>query len=643
MTHEERLLEQDMNEVFNAEAPPNLIDATLARVNQPIEIDEVATQAAIPPLRGVRWLAAAMIVLALGLSVYVMWQPSGGYSNGPSLLAPGEIPVGDDVDAINEYLGTATGLKARMLESPRPGGDPMLVPVDEDEITRIVDLIASSITGIPTSRSDWAPDKEIQLVFPEGTGTIQYNSGKLLSVKLPGWSGDREYDANASFVDAIQHWVDESVTQHEDDIREEPAIEWKVGQRWEGSDSAAKERQIIIARDEKAWIGIWDIHRPKREKFILPQVDFNTHIVLAVFGGEKFNSRGYYIDSVLGGRNSMIIRIDENTYQTAGKAVKAGPYGFWVLPNHRSITVEENVQGLLNKPPLWNKIKAYEFVGSSDAVWLADRPRIHHAFTGEDFRIGTEETHIITTQDKWESLKRRAVGNLQINMDWPDVDFRTQWIFARFGPGLKGFGGFSLEIAGSTDAEIHFRTFFTEPKHVPHVRAKMTNIHGMWVLSRDSRRWVQETGELKVVGDPLKWQEEQPIVVKQEFGVIASKTAYDGQHKSVVYYLVKKANILADVSQMSGVKLPKDFADLGKEMVLVIFDERARLFEGMSIEVEGESKITYSMTGPSGVDPGHHSQVGFFVLPKHDKPISLYRSVTVGPSQPNVKLVKEFK
>ncbi|MDC1142288.1 hypothetical protein OAU50_04290 [Planctomycetota bacterium] len=644
-----------MSEVFDISTPPNLIDATLVRVNEPIETDQPISQNANPSLPLMRWLAAAMIVLALGLSVYVMWQPSGMTGNGSSLLAAGEVPTNDEIDKIKEFIRSAHGASARYLNNPRPGGSPMLVPIEENKLAGVLEAISDAIEATPEDIAKWEPTKEAVLQFSDGTAVLQYDSGEIISLKLPGWKSARDYETDSVFADTLQYWIEKSTMQRSEPPPEISEITEGVIREWTGSDSAVKKPEVRFATDQNAWMKVWNDHMPYRTRFVLPDVDFEKQLVVVVFGGEMKGALKYSLHAVLHFQPTVRIRLlkDESDKTTT-------PFGFWVfdadfVPEFAAIELDTPKEG--GRYPVWQTLRKRSGVAVTGSAFSNEWTNLR-LFEDESSASGSfkatvellddyeEENgrsllgnHVLTTQNEFKELFKIVAEKDFDRPEILDVDFRKHWVFASIRPGASGPSAFKkIQLVGSNSNSIHFRV-----GHEVSVILGLWQDYGFWVLPRDDRIWVQEVKDSEASNPNDRWAEKPGFRVVQKFGVVASETAYDGQHTAAGYHLVKDAKTLADLSMTSGVKLPEDFADFDKEMVLVILDQNEMLFEGMSIEVDGENKITYSVAGPSGVNPGFHSQVGFFVLPKHDKPISLYRSVTVGPSQPSVKLVKEFE
>lgn len=97
-----------------------------------------------------------------------------------------------------------------------------------------------------------------------------------------------------------------------------------------------------------------------------PEVDFERCMVVAYFRGESVNSDGERIESIDRVGGMLRIRFDSMQYQTFGAAPDGGrvectPFGVWVLPRDEGpIVIEENVQGLIGRPPQWKERKRFD-------------------------------------------------------------------------------------------------------------------------------------------------------------------------------------------------------------------------------------------------------------------------------------------
>ena len=137
---------------------------------------------------------------------------------------------------------------------------------------------------------------------------------------------------------------------------------------WMGPGSAVESAQVVRANTEADWHALWARHMGEKvtknrfEQVDAPKIDFEQCCVVMVLRGKTFNSDGTRY--IAGGETDaqILLRIDEQSYQTAsfngsGGAVDCTPFGIFVLPRTtKPIVVEDNVQGLIGKPPIWKEI-----------------------------------------------------------------------------------------------------------------------------------------------------------------------------------------------------------------------------------------------------------------------------------------------
>ncbi len=132
---------------------------------------------------------------------------------------------------------------------------------------------------------------------------------------------------------------------------------------WVGSYSAIEQRHYRRIINAKDWTTLWTEHqsdRIERDSYgepVVPTIDFETNIVLAIFRGKAWNVRAESLVDFRELENNIRIRFDARTYQTDGPAEDkdyTSAYGIWVLPRlTKSITLIENVQGFIGQPPKW--------------------------------------------------------------------------------------------------------------------------------------------------------------------------------------------------------------------------------------------------------------------------------------------------
>lgn len=137
-----------------------------------------------------------------------------------------------------------------------------------------------------------------------------------------------------------------------------------------GHDSLIHSREFVRVTTREAWSELWERHLgdglPQTAQGWpqIPEVDFNQCEVIAFFRGDAWNTNGEIVDSITDRGRSILIRFDSSTYQTAGPdggGVQVTPFGMWVIPaTTKPIVIEENVQGMIGRPPKWKQQHRFE-------------------------------------------------------------------------------------------------------------------------------------------------------------------------------------------------------------------------------------------------------------------------------------------
>ena len=132
---------------------------------------------------------------------------------------------------------------------------------------------------------------------------------------------------------------------------------------WSGAHSKVAETKYFKITDSKEWEKLW--HRHAGEKSDVPAVNFEVCMVIAIFHGRHFNSAGIVITITEEG-GQIRFRFDDDSYQTLGDDEKGGAvevedYGIFVIPRStKPLVLEEDVQRLLDKPPIWKERARFE-------------------------------------------------------------------------------------------------------------------------------------------------------------------------------------------------------------------------------------------------------------------------------------------
>lgn len=134
-----------------------------------------------------------------------------------------------------------------------------------------------------------------------------------------------------------------------------------------GSYSKVTKHRVERITTPQRWKDVWKEHMGDRaEKGALgwdrwPLIDFDRYMVVAVFAGTATNIEAWEVESVVDLPDVLRVRYDAVSFQTASfggedKGSATTPYGFFILPRSaRELVMEENVQNLIGKPPLWKE------------------------------------------------------------------------------------------------------------------------------------------------------------------------------------------------------------------------------------------------------------------------------------------------
>jgi hypothetical protein len=113
--------------------------------------------------------------------------------------------------------------------------------------------------------------------------------------------------------------------------------------------------------------GTWGVH-------LIPDVDFERFMAVAVFRGKSVHCNGEYVVEMVEDADRMLLRYDSHTFQTAGPdggAQHVTPYGIFIVPrSNKAVVVEENVRGLKNSPAQWKECRGRYEVALPAASYL---------------------------------------------------------------------------------------------------------------------------------------------------------------------------------------------------------------------------------------------------------------------------------
>jgi hypothetical protein len=141
-----------------------------------------------------------------------------------------------------------------------------------------------------------------------------------------------------------------------------------------GTDSQVKEPSYHRVMSQDEWIKIWQRHKGAQQSkeydlvhnpLGVPHVDFEKCMVIAIFQGRGLNSAGLQAVAVLEEKDRIVLRFEDESYQTMGRAMgregsgggnQVTVFGFFVLPrSSKAVVLEENVRQYLGEPPVWKE------------------------------------------------------------------------------------------------------------------------------------------------------------------------------------------------------------------------------------------------------------------------------------------------
>lgn len=466
--YSEALIERDLQELLGGDTPPDLIQQTLAAAQ--------ASRESADPRR--RWLTtrrlaeAAVIVLAIGLIGWLVTRPRAlpptvtasadaaymvrgehvALKQGWLLLTPGAPEVRAGSDRIHDVQGRALA----GATVPQPGEAAVLA-------NRM--NLSDKEQAMLSNPKRWIKAGALTLCLFTGTACV---NGEPVSVV-------------------------EETPERIAPVYEEPGV-LKVLREWTGANSKIGEPRAQLVENMRAWSRLWSEH--ETGGWVVgaidpPAVDFGNEIVLAVFGGKGWNSRGYEVVEILQGPRAYTVRVVKLSFQTAGGAVEASPFGIFVLPRtDRPIQLEHNVQNIIGDPPLWQLEK--DFIGftettdiRSDMIQYLPDQEVHDSLGSARAGEGAEFS-FITSSDSEAGFATLLESKIP-GIEKLSPDFRTQIVVVaahgvRKDPRSQLDPHHSLEFVGRSEQRTVLR--ITPPVEPLSPAGEMELIYSIWVLPK---------------------------------------------------------------------------------------------------------------------------------------------------------------
>lgn len=128
-----------------------------------------------------------------------------------------------------------------------------------------------------------------------------------------------------------------------------------------GADSVIGQPRVVLVTAPQEWASLWLEHRglPEDARYDfffnragVPEVDFATHVVVAVFSGSLTNAAGLKLDALETAEGRTTLRYAAKSYQTlvepGAEAAAARPFGLFVVPRFEGpLQVEEQLYSML--------------------------------------------------------------------------------------------------------------------------------------------------------------------------------------------------------------------------------------------------------------------------------------------------------
>ncbi|MCB9895778.1 MAG: hypothetical protein H6839_15130 [Planctomycetes bacterium] len=545
-----------------------------------------------------------------------------------------EIPAADDIEGVRKLVRGAVRVDV-MVDGK------MVVLDDLFDVRRITEALTAEGFATSDKHLGWDPWDGVTMYLADGrkitTSGLSWEED-VYDMRLPGMKGLQTYVTPGGAHDVLRPYFERA----RNSVVAEERRAFKVVREWTGADSEITERRCEIVTDNKAWSALWMEHTinpaddpvnpPK-----LPDVDFDKEMIVAVFGGSGWNSRGYHVVELLEGETTLTVRVDETTYQTVNGADKVTPYGIFVLPATRlQMVVEENVQSLKHESPTWKTIGEYVASESMDVVGQVWRPSFERTKAGGP---GGHEFRAIYNIEQW-NVAVSEIGVVDELMPMPD--FGKSIGFVAFATRLKGLGDLKLTPVGFSDRKAVLR--FEVPVAQSDGNPEYENICGLWLFPRPSRDVVVEEPILSMT-EPPRWKETMTFSRKDEpFGVHYVKYMENiEKNQEGPFFAV--ANTAEETDALVE-GLPNDFVDWDRESLVVVWVPSMRMNEGATASVtkeNGKWTLTYHLTAPSGVDPGVKAATILIKVKKPDLPLVVRQSLKAGPGPAELTDAAPFK
>ncbi|OAI41503.1 hypothetical protein AYO40_00270 [Planctomycetaceae bacterium SCGC AG-212-D15] len=136
---------------------------------------------------------------------------------------------------------------------------------------------------------------------------------------------------------------------------------------WTGPHSAIGKQSYLRITDREAWEKLWREHVGNNGekgidgKAIVPEVNFEACMVIALLAGDAVNHLGFGAVSITGDNDQVVFRFQVRGIQTGEPGIATRPYGIFVVPSlSKRLVLESDVQTRIGGEPQWKEVARFE-------------------------------------------------------------------------------------------------------------------------------------------------------------------------------------------------------------------------------------------------------------------------------------------
>jgi|GEM_PF-3390329 len=413
-----------------------------------------------------------------------------------------ESPKPEDIKGLQAMLEKTASVTLR----GRDASFRMCCPVEITEPLAVKELVDAIYSGLTLAKAPagWDSNNEITFRLSDGREIeimVNVKDG-LADLRLAGWERYYEYNVRADLLERFLRPLDSSVVNGP--YCPSPSNLRKL-RGFSGADSKIETPEChIIRQNGDAWKKLWNRHAPGKA---VPEVDLGNELVVAIFQGKSVNSRGVELVEILLHEclhtPNFLVRFDEATYQSMGEGASVTPFGIFILGrgNWDQFFIEENVQSLKGKPPLWRSRTSQDDVNFTETnLFSVEKVRLR-GWEGEGSGVRLDRYALITNKADWEKLWKEHKPNEAA----PEVDFEKEQVVAIFQSVPEGWGGVKVTELLSSNARtlLHIRGTSYQTEGTP---PELTMSYGFHVFPK-GLKLVLETPNYPSMDAPPRWLE----------------------------------------------------------------------------------------------------------------------------------------